>query len=241
MSDKRKPLNPAIKISPSGRPYLDKKEAVRRMMTQADNNPPQPNVAPELKPCPFCGKSTDRGPVRDYLQHKMDCYILRGTDDNRNTRATQPATASADDYEEVLADHRRLVRELDQLLNRESAAEQAGLVDIVAQLRTRTTPPDVTPDLAAPSDVDRFLFRVAGKDCERLTADTDECSSDLPFTDWCSICQARGLIQKYSRPPDITERARRAVSTLRAANILLADPTDAELAEAADIIAAEFK
>jgi hypothetical protein len=41
-------------------------------------------------------------------------------------------------------------------------------------------------------------------------------------------------------PPDVTERARRAVSTLRAANILLADPTEAELIEATAIIAAEF-
>jgi hypothetical protein len=39
------------------------------------------------------------------------------------------------DYEEVLADHRRLVRELDVLLNGENAARQASLVDIVAQVR----------------------------------------------------------------------------------------------------------
>jgi hypothetical protein len=51
----------------------------------------------------------------------------------------------------------------------------------------------------------------------------------------------RARSASIATPPDITERARRAVSTLRAANILLADPTDAELAEAADIIAAEFK
>ena len=39
------------------------------------------------------------------------------------------------DYEEVLDDHRRLVRELDVLLNGENAARQASLVDIVAQFR----------------------------------------------------------------------------------------------------------
>jgi hypothetical protein len=45
---------------------------------------------------------------------------------------------SAQDYEEVLADHRRLVRELDVLLNgEEGAAPQASLCDIVAQLRKR--------------------------------------------------------------------------------------------------------
>jgi hypothetical protein len=37
-------------------------------------------------------------------------------------------------YEQVLADHRRLVRELDVLLNGENAAPQASLCDIVSQL-----------------------------------------------------------------------------------------------------------
>jgi hypothetical protein len=40
------------------------------------------------------------------------------------------------DYETVLADHRRLVRELDVLLNGEAgAAKQASLCDIVAQVQ----------------------------------------------------------------------------------------------------------
>lgn len=38
-------------------------------------------------------------------------------------------------YEEMLTDHRRLVRELDVLINGETAAEQASLCDIVAQLQ----------------------------------------------------------------------------------------------------------
>lgn len=43
---------------------------------------------------------------------------------------------SAQDYEEVLADHRQLVRELDVLLNgEEGAAKQASLCDVVAQVR----------------------------------------------------------------------------------------------------------
>lgn len=43
--------------------------------------------------------------------------------------------ATADDYEEVLADHRRLVRELDVLLNGEAcAAKQAMLCDLVSQV-----------------------------------------------------------------------------------------------------------
>ncbi|ACR14996.1 hypothetical protein BcepIL02_gp03 [Burkholderia phage BcepIL02] len=45
-------------------------------------------------------------------------------------------SATAADYEEVLAEHRRLVRELDVLLNgEEGAAKQASLCDIVAQVR----------------------------------------------------------------------------------------------------------
>ncbi len=45
------------------------------------------------------------------------------------------------DYEQVLADHRRLVRELDVLLNgEEGAAKQASLCDIVAQVQHIVTP-----------------------------------------------------------------------------------------------------
>jgi ABC-type glutathione transport system ATPase component len=39
------------------------------------------------------------------------------------------------DYEEVLADKRRLTRELDVLLNGKGAAPQASLCDIVAQVQ----------------------------------------------------------------------------------------------------------
>ena len=48
------------------------------------------------------------------------------------------------DYEEVLEDHRRLVRELDVLINGEAgAAKQASLCDIVAQIRAMKTPDPV--------------------------------------------------------------------------------------------------
>lgn len=40
------------------------------------------------------------------------------------------------DYEEVFADHKRLVREMDVLLNGDGAAAQASLCDLVAQIRT---------------------------------------------------------------------------------------------------------
>lgn len=39
------------------------------------------------------------------------------------------------DYEEVLADHRRLVRELDIIINGDNAATQAALGDVVRQIR----------------------------------------------------------------------------------------------------------
>lgn len=46
------------------------------------------------------------------------------------------AVALKPDYEEVLAEHYRLVRELDLLLNGTRAEERASLADLVAQLRT---------------------------------------------------------------------------------------------------------
>ncbi|KVT92659.1 hypothetical protein WK60_13795 [Burkholderia ubonensis] len=63
--------------------------------------------------------------------------------------APQPPAQA--DYEEVLADHRRLVRELDVLLNgEEGAALQASLCDIVAQVRREKSKPkpraEVTDD-----------------------------------------------------------------------------------------------
>lgn len=46
--------------------------------------------------------------------------------------AARPLNAA--DYEEVLAGHRRLVRQLDVALNGADAAKQASLCDIVAQV-----------------------------------------------------------------------------------------------------------
>lgn len=51
---------------------------------------------------------------------------------NALQRQDEPTAA---DYEEVLTDHRRLVRELDVALNGEDAAQQASLCDIVGQVR----------------------------------------------------------------------------------------------------------
>jgi hypothetical protein len=66
------------------------------------------------------------------------------------------------DYEEVLADHRRLVREIDVLLNGVAgAAKQASLCDIVAQLRhsSRGRKDGETPPPAGPVPVDQAAHR----------------------------------------------------------------------------------
>jgi hypothetical protein len=45
-------------------------------------------------------------------------------------------TVTTADYEEVLADHRRLVREIDVILNgEEGAARQASLCDLIPQIK----------------------------------------------------------------------------------------------------------
>lgn len=65
----------------------------------------------------------------------------RGRDLLRNAQllsgSADETTCSAADYEEVLADHRRLVRELDVTLNGDGAAQQASLCDIVGQVKDR--------------------------------------------------------------------------------------------------------
>jgi hypothetical protein len=49
----------------------------------------------------------------------------------------------------------------------------------------------------APSDVDRLLFRLAARDCERMASNIEqECSEEkLSFDDSCAVCQARRLLQ----------------------------------------------
>ncbi|MFD3263148.1 hypothetical protein [Phenylobacterium ferrooxidans] len=82
--------------------------------------------------------NTGAGIAEEYpetLQDILDAARAEGaktyTDDEALTVA---------DYEEVLADHRRLVRELDVLLNGEGGAERPSLCDIVGQLRHAKPP-----------------------------------------------------------------------------------------------------
>lgn len=111
-----------------------------------------------LLPCPFCGSSAE---FRDGDQHgqywgqwvrvlwcssshcraRMELPTELHNVNERlierwNSRRVPVETSgvTAADYEEVLASHRRLVRELDVLLNGDGAAQQASLCDVVAQL-----------------------------------------------------------------------------------------------------------
>ncbi|MFU1938859.1 hypothetical protein ACLQ8Z_03425 [Bordetella hinzii] len=60
---------------------------------------------------------------------------VRGIAEPVAAQAPQDDALTIADYEEVLTDHRRLVRELDVLLNGDGAAQQASLCDIVSQVR----------------------------------------------------------------------------------------------------------
>lgn len=74
-----------------------------------------------------------------WLNAHADCNFLLSFIDKlwaeysrANSRHVE--TASVADYEAVLADHRRLVRDLDVYLNGAGAAPQASLCDIVSQV-----------------------------------------------------------------------------------------------------------
>ncbi|CUJ81874.1 Uncharacterised protein [Achromobacter sp. 2789STDY5608615] len=88
--------------------------------------------------------------------------------------------APLEDYERVLADHRRLVGELDVLLNGDGAAPQASLCDIVAQVRRAGI------KASAP---------VAGERCKRCggpgwyTSHTTGYPESIP----CSACNPQGF------------------------------------------------
>lgn len=69
--------------------------------------------------CPYCG-----------AQDHVDLSVTTG---QRGPLMCEPLTAA--DYETVLADHRRLVYELDVALNGYGASPQTSLCDIVAQVQ----------------------------------------------------------------------------------------------------------
>ena len=98
---------------------------------------------------------------------------MMNTDRAPSYRASAPV---ANDYEKVLADHRRLVRELDVLLNGDGAAEQASLCDIVSQVRREgikaSAPVAPTEVMDALNWVDDFIARCNSDDrgsCESVS------------------------------------------------------------------------
>lgn len=73
------------------------------------------------------------------------------------------------------------------------------------QWNTRT-PSQV--ELSTPSDVDQFLLRLAAQDCQHLAAQMNgDCTEELAVADWCVVCQAREILQKYSRAPQVEGEA----------------------------------
>lgn len=95
----------------------------------------------------------------------LTCLKCRRPIAPASTAPTPPVAVEAltiADYEAAFTDHRRLVRELDVLLNGESgAARQASLCDIVGQVADTGTKIAATPPrLAREGDVDSVLHSV---------------------------------------------------------------------------------
>lgn len=99
---------------------------------------PGPNVYQLFKHKPDCTWATELPTGAGYwgCNCGLDSLLI-GLEDFELAAPVAAASAPLTnaDYEEVLTDHRRLVRELDVLLNgEEGAAKQASLCDIVAQV-----------------------------------------------------------------------------------------------------------
>lgn len=93
--------------------------------------------------------------------------------------------APLEDYERVLADHRRLVRELDVLLNGDGAAAQASLCDIVAQVKR-----DGIKASARVADTSAIIRDV----CELDPAD------EGPDTVSVTVAELTRIIERHSAP-----------------------------------------
>lgn len=92
---------------------------------------PAMNIAQKIMECRATAFVDDWPDVR--LKAAIQCLVIEAM------KWAAPAAGddlTAADYEEVLTDHRRLVRELDVLINGDNAAQQASLCDIVGQVRS---------------------------------------------------------------------------------------------------------
>lgn len=91
-------------------------------------------------------KKVDEGKARSTESYNEFKEALKGLEPNEDNWVTlqvlpgsyiiAPGETTPKDYEEVIADHKRLVRELDVMINgEEGAAKQASLCDIVSQMK----------------------------------------------------------------------------------------------------------
>lgn len=62
-------------------------------------------------------------------------YVLGTPSEVQDKLAEATDAPAIRDYEAVLADHRRLVREIDSILNGEEVARQASLCDLIPEIR----------------------------------------------------------------------------------------------------------
>lgn len=80
------------------------------------------------------------------------------------TKLEDPEALTVADYEEVLADHRRLVKELDRLLNGEGGAERPSLCDVVGQLRDSSFAlADLRTHVVVPKEPTEAMLDAAGE------------------------------------------------------------------------------
>lgn len=94
-------------------------------------------------------------------------YLSQAISAVQDAAKRHPAPAVVQDYEQIFADHRRLVRELDVLINGEDgAAEQASLCDIVAQVKRECL---MAPKQAEPVDDHSGLIKRIDAAIERVT------------------------------------------------------------------------
>ena len=90
----------------------------------------------ELGKCITCGKEAFKGNYCFEHYNQREIYAerrqlrLKGLEEENHYLKSVILL-----YEETEFDHKKLVRELDVIINGENAAEQASLVDIVCQLR----------------------------------------------------------------------------------------------------------
>ncbi len=145
---------------------------------------------PELKDCPFCRKafeeflkekslSPGKGEnfwgeeIYEYSDIEGMWHVWQAAWNARADAAPQGDALMIQDYEECLADKRRLIREIDITLNGDNAAKQASLCDILSQIKAEGIRSIHHPDEPPKSvDVKRLKKHITGNEME-LGFDSD--------------------------------------------------------------------